>query len=435
VNLEELVRAALAEEARAEPDEAGAYERFLRRRRRHAVAAASTGLAVALVLVLAVGTALVAGGGTGTIVGPANPATTTLRTPVTEPPPAPRPQTPETTVPAPPPVPVSPAGVVRRERQGFELTLPAGWGVDQSTTRSYYQFGQPWLVISPGGRPQSATDQRRITIHTAVTPPSQYPGKPVKGHDDLGGQSFSTVSGHRSTGRRPDGRAWVMGDQGGLVMYMIAWPYRCEPADLCPEAGPWRVLQLDVEGTGRQEGLKVRRVARRLVDSIRPITNALPPAGATVAEEPGLFADAPVVVGRGGQGDYAWEMLARKGSGQDYWIETRRQNGDLFMGEVFTRLANSQLVAWIHCAPSKERVTAALVSGLGSEVVAKVRLEVQGRPSTEVPTFKKKGFPFTFWVVAPLPPAARPLAFTGFDAAGRQIARGTEFAGYADGCR
>jgi hypothetical protein len=42
--------------------------------------------------------------------------------------------------------------------------------------------------------------------------------------DDFGGQSFSTVSGHRSTGRRPDGRAWVSGDQGGLVMHMIAWP-------------------------------------------------------------------------------------------------------------------------------------------------------------------------------------------------------------------
>jgi hypothetical protein len=434
VNLEELVRAALAEEARAEPDEAGAYERFLRRRRRHAVAAASTGLAVGLVLALAVGTALVAGSGTGTIAGPANPATTTLRTPMTEPPSTARPQTPETTVPAPPPVPVSPTGVVRRERQGFELTLPARWGVDQSTTRGYYQFGQPWLVISPGGRPQSATDQRRITIHTAVTPPSQYPGKPVKGHDDLGGQSFSTVSGHRSTGRRPDSRAWVMGDQGGLVMYMIAWPYRCEPADLCPEAGPWRVLQLDVEGTGRQEGLKVRRVARRLVDSIRPITNALPPAGATVAEEPGLFADAPVVVGRGGQGDYAWEMLARKGSGQDYWIETRRQNGDLFMGEAFSPQDDPN-VAWIHCTPSKERATTTLVSGLGSEAVAKVVLEVQGRAPVEVRTFHKKGFPFAFWVVAPLPPDARPLAFTGFDAAGRQITRGTGFGGYPKGCR
>ena len=436
MNLEELVRAALAEEGTAETEETGAYERFLRRRRRHAVAAASTGLAVALVLALAVGTALVAGGGTGKVAGPVTPPTTTPKAAVTSPPPAPLQQpAPQATRPAPAPVPVSPAGVVRRERQGFELTLPTGWKVDQSTTRGYYQFGQPWLVISPGGRPISATEQRRITIHTAVTLPSEYPGKPVKGRDNLGGQSFSTLSGHRSSGRRPDGRAYAVGDQGGLVTYMIAWPYRCEPADLCPEAGPWRVLQLDVEGTGRQAGLKVRRLARRLVESIRPITNALPPIAATVAEEPGLFADAPVVVGRGGQGDYAWEILARKGSGEDYWLETRRQNGDLFMGEVFTRQARAEQVAYIHCAPSKERVTATLVSGVASEAVAKVKLEVQGRPPVEVPTFKKKEFPFAFWVVAPLPPDARPLAYTSFDAAGQQIARGTGFAGYQGGCR
>jgi hypothetical protein len=431
VNLEELVRAALAEEAPAEPDETGAYERFLRRRRRHAVAAVSTGLVVALVLALAVSAGLLAGRSpAGKVAGPVKPAPTTA-SPVPTVPPRQGPT--ETTRPAPPPVPVSPAGVVRRERQGFELTLPAGWKVDQSTTRSYYQFGQPWLVISPRGRPQSATDQRRITIHTAVTPPSQYPGKPLKGHDDLGGQSFSTLPGHRSTGRRPDGRAWVMGDQGGLVGYMIAWPYRCEPADLCPEAGPWRVLQLDVEGTGRQAGPKVRRLAQQLVDSIRPIANALPPTGAVVAEEPGLFADAPKVVGRGGQGDYAWEMLARKGSGQDYWIETRRQNGDLFMGESFSALDDKN-VAWIHCTPSKQRVTATLVSGLGSEQVTKVVLEVQGKSPMEVRTFRKRGFPFAFWVVAPLPPDARPVAFTAFDAAGRQVARRTSFAGYATGC-
>jgi hypothetical protein len=436
VNLEELVRAALAEEARAEPDETGAYDRFLRRRRRSALAAAaSTGLAVALVLALAVGAAyLVTGRGTDQVTGPVDPA------PTTGPPPAPstRPQPAgptETTLPAPPPVPVSPTGVVRRERQGFELTLPEGWKVDQVSTRTYAQFGQPWLVISPGGRRVSATENRRITIHTAVTPPSQFPGRPVKGHDDLGGQSFSTVAGKRSTGRRPDGRAWVMGDQGGLVMYMIAWPYRCEPADQCPEAGPWRVLQLDVEGTGRQEGLKVRQVARRLVESIRPITNALPPRGATVAEEPGLFADAPVVVGRGGQGDYAWEMRARKGSGQDYWIETYRQNGDLLMGEVFGESDRDRMVAWIHCMPSKERVTATLVSGFGPEAAAKVRLEVRGRPPVEAPTFRRKGFPFAFWVVAPLPPDARPLAVTALDAAGNEIGRGTEFGGYPGGCR
>jgi hypothetical protein len=432
VNLEELVRAALAEETKAEPDETGAYDRFLGRRLRHAVAAATaTGLSVALVLVLAIAGALAIRDRPGErAIAPVETAATTAATPTSEPPQGPV----ETTRPAPPPVPVSAAGVVRRERQGFELTLPKGWKVDQSTTRSYAQFGQPWLVISPGGRPVSATRDERITIYTAITSGSEYPGKPAKDAPDLKGQSISTLAGRRSSGRRPDGRAFLAGDQGGVLGYHIAWAYHCEPADICPDAGPWRVLRLEVEGTGGQEGLKVRRVARGLVDSIRPITNALPPTRAPVAEEPGLFADAPVVVGRGGQDDYAWEMLARKGSGGQYWIETRRQNGELFMGESFTEQDDTD-VAWIHCTPSRERVTATLVSGLGSRTVAKVALEVEGNPPVEVPTFRKKGFPFTFWVVAPLPPDARPRSFTSFDAAGRQVAKGTEFAGYADGCR
>ena len=432
MNLEELVRMALAEEARAEPDETGAYDRFLHRRRRHAVAAAaSTGLAVVLVLALAVGAGLLVrrGSGSGTVAGPATTQATPGPTTSLLPPPAP-----QTTLPAPPPVPVSAGGVVRRERQGFELTLPEGWNVDQVGTASYAQLGQSWLVISPGGR-LVGMNERGVTIHTAVTPPSEYPGGPVKGHDDLGGQSFSTLSGHRSSGRRPDGRAYTVGDQGGLVTYMIAWPYRCQPADQCPEAGPWRVLQLDVGGTGGQEGLAMRRLARRLVDSIRPITNALPPAGAVVQEEAGLFADAPVVVGRGGEGDYAWELRARKGSGQQYWIETDRQNGDLLMGELFDESERDKMVAWIHCMPSKERVTATLVSGFAPEAAAKVRLELRGQAPVEVPTFRKEGFPFAFWVVAPLAPDAKPLAFTGLDAAGKEIGRGTDFAGYAGGCR
>ena len=429
MNLEELVRAALAEEAKAEPGEAGAYERFLGRRRRGALAvAASTGLAVALVLAVAVGGALaLRGGGGDRVASPPLPGPTSTATPATRQAPGGGPV--ETTLPAPPPVPVSAAGVVRRERQGFQLTLPKGWDVVQSTTRRYAQFGQPWLVISPGGR-AIRPRQRRITIFTAVTPPSEYPGKPVKGSDNLGGQSFSTLSGARSSGRRADGRAFAMGDQGGVVGYLIAWPYRCGSGSPCPEAARWRVLRLDVEGTGRQEGLKVRQVARQVVESIRPITNALEPAGTPLAEEPGLFADAPVVVGRGGQGDYAWEIQARKGSGQDYWIDTLRQNGDLFIGEVFTKPARDEVVAYIHCAPSRERATAMLVTGIGSDAVAKVVLELEGRPSVEVATFRNSKFPFTFWVVAPLPPEARPVSFTSFDAAGRQIAKDTSFSGY-----
>jgi hypothetical protein len=430
VNLEELVRAALAEEARAEPSESGAYERFLRRRRRGALAvAALTGLAVALVLALAVGAAVaLRGGGADKVTGPVNPAPTTApAAPTTPPPRGPA----MTTLPAPPPVPVSADGVVRRERQGYELTLPDGWGVDQATTRSYYQVGQPWLVLSPGGRQMGMTapEDRRITIRTAVAKPRSYPGGPLKGPDILPGQSFSSVAGKRSSGRRPDGRAWVMGDQGGMVGYMIAWPYRCAVGSPCPETARWRVLQIDIEGTGGQEGLKVRRVARRLVESIRPITNTLPPSGMPVPEEPTLFADAPVVVARGGRGDYAWEKVVRKGSGEEYWTEIRRQNGDLMYGGLYQAPGRSEQQAMIHCLPSQKRTTAMLVEGYGSEAVAKVVLELRGQPPVEVATFRNQKFPFTFWVVAPLPPDARPVSFTSFDAAGQQIAKDTSFSG------
>jgi hypothetical protein len=432
VNLDELVRAALAEEARAEPDEAGAYERFLRRRRRRALtAAASTGLAVALVLAVAIGGALlVRGGGGDQRPGPVAPAPTAA-TPTSEPPQGPV----ETTRPAPPPVTVSAGGVVHRERQGFELTLPKGWGVDQSTTTNYAQFGQPWLVITPGGRTVPPNDNRRMTIFTAVIEPREYPGR-VAGDPapHLAGQSFSPLSGRRSSGRRADGRAFAIGDQGGLVHYAIAWPYRCASGTPCPEAAPWRVLRLEVEGTGGQEGRKLRTLVRRLIESVRPITNAMAPTGPPVAEEPGLFADAPVVVGRGGQGDHAWEKLVRKGSGQDYWIEMLHQGGDLWYGGLYQEPARAEQQAMIHCAPSRERATAMVVEGYGSEAVAKVVLEVEGQQPVEVATFHNRKFPFTFWVVAPLPPEARPQSFTSFDAAGQQIARGTDFAGYPDGC-
>jgi hypothetical protein len=434
VNLEELVRAALAEEARAEPSEAGAYDRFERRRQRYAWwAAASAGLAVVLVLALVVGGVWALRGlGGGDAVRPVAPAPTTAAAPLER-------QQVETTLPAPTTVPVSGAGVVRFPRQGFELTLPKGWKVDQQTTRGYYQFGQPWLVISPGGRPVSATRDERITIRTAVTPPREYPGRPAIGKGEgshLPGQSYASLSGRRSSGRRADGRAYTVGDQGAMVSYMIAWPYRCAAGTACPESARWRVLHLDVEGAGGQEGLRVRELARRLVESIRPITNALPPAGAaSVPEEPGLFADAPVVVGRGGQGDYAWEVRARKGSGQDYWIETARRDGELYYGGLYQEPSRTEQQASLFCAPSRERATAALISGYGSSAVAKVVVELEGRQAVEVPTFRHKRFPFTFWVLAPIPLDVRPLSFTSFDAAGRRIARSTGFAGYPGGCR
>jgi hypothetical protein len=62
-------------------------------------------------------------------------------------------------------------------------------------------------------------------------------------------------------------------------------------------------------------------------------------------------------------------------------------------------------------------------------------VELEGRPFVEVPIFRHKGFPFTFWVLAPVPVDVLPVAFSSFGADGRRLARSTEFAGYPGGCR
>ena len=74
-----------------------------------------------------------------------------------------------------------------------------------------------------------------MTIFTAVHEPRAYPGRATGDPRPLlAGQSFGALSGRRSSGRRADGRAFAVGDQGAMLQYAIAWPYRCEPADPVP---------------------------------------------------------------------------------------------------------------------------------------------------------------------------------------------------------
>jgi hypothetical protein len=288
VNLEELVRAALTTQAAAAPEEAGAYDRFLRHRRRRAWrAAGSAGLAVALVLALAVGGAwLVGGRHQGSVTGPGT------------------------------------TGIVRYPAQGFALTLPAGWEVDQELTRGYHRVRQEWLVLAPIRRGPQARMQ--ITVHTAVADPADYPGRPgtSKDRERLPAmQGASPLIGRRSSGRRADGRRFVAGKQNGLVTYMLAWPYHCPGQLSCPPAARWRVLRLEAEGEGAGWP-EVQRVVRGLVETVRPITNALA-GGPFQPEEPGLFADPLRTLATGGQGDYVWEASGGRWSApqQGYWVE------------------------------------------------------------------------------------------------------------------
>jgi hypothetical protein len=383
VNLEELVRAALAKQASAEPEEAGAYDRFLRHRRRRAWrAAGSAGLAVALVLVLAVGGVwLVGGRQQGSVTGPAT------------------------------------TGMVRYPAQGFALTPPAGWQVDQEATQRYRQLQQPWLVLAPIGRDPQAS--MRITVHTLVADPLEYPGRPGTPKDRLQlppTQAAHTLEGRRSSGRRADGRPFAVGKQDGLVTYMLAWPYHCPGQVSCPPGARWRVLQLEAggEGAGWPE---VQQVVRRLVETIQPITNALP-SGPFQPEEPGLFGEPLKTIATGGQGDYAWQVSAARFSPpqEGYWLEIAfpQFNG---MG---SSIVAGDLDPTVLCGPR----AGGMVYGSGPPEVTSVRVELAGRPAVTVPTAgRDKQLPFTVWVLAPLPLQVQVRAVVGLDAAGRQVGR------------
>jgi hypothetical protein len=382
VNLEELVRAALTTQAAAAPEEAGAYDRFLRHRRRRAWrAAGSAGLAVALVLGLAAGGAWLVGGR--------------------------------------PTGPVDSTGTIRYPAQGFTLALPAGWQVDQQLTRGYHQMQQEWLVLAPVRRDPQARMQ--ITIHSAVADPVDYPGRPGTSKDRQllpGSQGMSPLIGRKSSGRRADGRPFVVGKQNGLVTYMIAWPYHCPGQASCPPAARWRVLRLEAMGRGAGWP-QVQRVVRDLVETVGPITNALA-GGPFQPEEPGFFGEPLRTLARGGQGDYVWEASGGRWSAPHggYWVEIHFPK---FKG-MGSSLPNvpGDLRATMMCVRQKPGV----IYGAGPQTVVTVRVELAGRPAVRVPTaVRDKNLPFTVWVLAPLPLNVQVRAVIGLDAAGRQVGR------------
>jgi hypothetical protein len=268
--LEDRLRAALGRpEGSAWPDERGAFDRFLRRRRRTVAA----GALLALVTVLAgavVLPALVPGRPTA----PVSPV-----------------------VPAAPAKPVVPAGpVVWDPARGFEVPIPAGWKMGGDNAPS-----KPGRPVEPGTLPppsqepsfvelvpegKASPPTKRIVLSTQVLDPEQHPGLPPG--EDPGGVANRTGSffalddrasplGH---GRRPDGRPYVwrtrlLPDEVGE--YAITWPYYCRADRPCPQGNRWRVLTVDA---GRSDDPAVRRelrrVAQQVIDTVRPITNALP---------------------------------------------------------------------------------------------------------------------------------------------------------------
>jgi hypothetical protein len=172
------------------------------------------------------------------------------------------------------------------------------------------------------------TANTMVMLHTGSLSSAQYPGtEPGGGGQDSSFGADQTTGrledrgGTLGRGRPPDGRPYVWQQTllgtNQVARYAIAWPYHCTPQRVCPPGARWRVLLVDgVSEEGPATRRRVLEVIRRIVDTVRPITNALP------GRAPGSVDPAvPPVKGRwllgtGGHGPGTWRAYVRQGRGR-----------------------------------------------------------------------------------------------------------------------
>jgi hypothetical protein len=399
--LEDRLRATLRRpESAPWPDEHGAFDRFLRRRARRGRALAVRG---ALALVVAV--ALAAG--------------------------IPR-LLPRPVVPATPP-----GRLLQLPSGGFEVTVPAGW-TDLSRSRRIASDRETGSGV--GLRPMrrtTGTIGTMVTVSTAVLSPAQYPGTEPGGRDPA-----PSISADRTTirlddttplgrGRRPDTRPYVWQTKLGALQvatYAIAWPYHCAPNEACPPAARWRALIVSgFTDEGPATRSRVLAVVRRIVDTVKPVTNALP-GGAPNAVD---LVVPPVkghwLLGTGGRGRGAWQAYVRQGAEDVFELhfpdrKTRPgagvhaediEPGWLLNGEVPVL---RDCLSWL--SPQ-----VGLVSGAVPEQVASVRIELAGRPALTARAFgHDRPARWAAYVSEPLPRGTRVTRVVALDANGRVVA-------------
>jgi hypothetical protein len=380
------------------PGERQAFDRFLRRRaRRGRAVAATAGLALVAVLGAAV---LVA---------------------------RPQPQEREAVAPA--------GGVVRVPTQGFELPVPAGWKVQRQLTGPGASV--VGVVLVPrSGQPHDAaitvtTDHdQELTEEQVATYTFELE---VGGSQRADGRLYTLRSGR--AGRLASGK----GPVGPYVIAWHAWPPACRPLPVpageppaCARAAFRVLLVTGAAAPGDVAGVQqVLPVMRRIVGTVRPIGNALPPPG---------LPDTKVLLGKGGSGRGAWEawieptplgiggrpgLLVRfprampKPTWQWHSLEPRYVQAIQRDGVYLT---------FLHCLSSPRADL--LLSGLAREDAATVRIELVGRAPVEVSTFgRDQPVPWVAFVSPPLPPGSKLDRVIALDAAGKTIGTQRPFRG------
>jgi hypothetical protein len=402
--LEDRLRATLRRpESSPWPDEHGAFDQFLRRRTRRGRALAARGaLAVVVALALTAGLPRLL---------PSRPV-----------------------APATPPVTGRP---LQMPAGGFEVLVPTGW-TDLSRSRR---------VITPASelgsgvalRPMRRAPQTFVMLYTTVLSPAQFPGTEPGGGDpdpsvsaDRATERLEDRGGPLGRGRRPDGRPYVWQQtllgSNEVAKYAIAWPYHCTPEQACPPGARWRALIVNgVSEEGPATRQRVLEVVRRVVDTVRPVTNALP-GGALGSVD----LTVPPVQGRwrlgtGGKGRSAWRAYVRQGAEDVFELEfpsrkTRPGFGVHAEDIDPTYLVKGELGILRDCL-SWLRPQVGLLSGVVPENVTTLRISIAGKPSLTVRAFgQNQPARWAAFVSPPLARGTRVTRVVALDASGRTVA-------------
>jgi len=328
------------------------------------------------------------------------------------------------------PVPVS---VFQAPTQGFEGPIPPGWEVlpiGQAITQA--NPAGPGVFLGPQG---PAPRGLLISLSTVLLSPAQYPGLASAGRPRKPDPRYQVLDDQGSPlghGRRPDGRPYVWQTKLSPSMigqYAIAWPYYCPHGVACPPDAPWRVLLITGMSTRGQTSFhpQVVRALRQLVDTARPITNALP--GGDLAQVDPVISQprGRVLLGSGGSGKAAWKAYLEMrghfyGFGLHFpWLERKPGRGVRWQALEVVFLQYDALSVSRSCL-SWVRGSGLLLFGPVRKDVTAVRIELAGQPPQVVPAFgHDKPAAWAAYVTPPLPARSTVVRVVALNAAGQTI--------------
>jgi len=161
--------------------------------------------------------------------------------------------------------------------QGFEVKVPAGWEASATWKGIELRPVSPDLRRHLGGPVQLVTGVLEESYN-----PAPNAGKDGT-YEDHGGEALPRAltrrpEGYQSRGSFPGDTRWFRTDlQAGpwrTTQWHISWPYRCQPGVPCPALLALRTLkvvyQVDADAAAEVDGL-----AGRLLGTARPIANAV----------------------------------------------------------------------------------------------------------------------------------------------------------------